>query len=134
MPAEPRPETASLFDAALCQCRRAYGPRERPKEITIRTATGLECSIEVPHWWEIEADADGPKLPNGAAIAEILATLVQVGHRLTRQALCDAMEEHGRKRAESVVGECLSTLVRLGVLDNRQDVNPKGYGLPSFDD
>lgn len=126
---ESRPDTAPLFDAALCQCRKSYGHRERPQMITIVTATGLECAFEVPHWWEIEADADGPKLPNGAAIAEILATVVQVGHRMTRQAICEAMEEHGRRRAESVVGECLSLLVKLGVLDNRQDVAPKGYGL-----
>lgn len=129
MPAESRPETAPLFDAALCQCRRHYGSRERPKTITIATATGLECTLEVPHWWELDAEGDAVKLANGAAIAEVLATIVQVGHRLTRQALCEAMEEHGRKRAESVVGECLTTLTRLGVLDNRQDTSPKGYGL-----
>lgn len=135
MPADSqRPDTAPLFDAALCQCRKAYGARERPKQITIITATGLRCEIEVPHWWEIEEAPTGePRLANGAAIAEVLATIVQVGHRMTRQSLCEAMEEHGRKRAESVIGEVLTTLTRLGVVDNRQDVSPKGYGLPQWD-
>lgn len=129
-----RPETAALFDSALTQCRRSFGSRERPEHITIVTCTGLTCTLDVPNWWEIEVTADGqPKLPNPGAIADILHLLVEIGHRLTRDEVIAELTRRKKKRAEGIVGDTLSLLVKLGVLDNRQDSEFKGYGLKEFD-
>jgi hypothetical protein len=130
-----RPETADLFDAALCQCRRSFGPRERPNEITIVTAAGLRCVLNVPHYWEIETTEEGqPKLPNPGAIADLLHLIVDVGHRMTRDQVREELSKRKKRRADSVVGDTLALLVRLGVLDNRQDVAPNGFGLREWTD
>ena len=120
---------ATLFDAALVSARLSYGQSARPVTITIRTDAGLECTFAVPHWWEIEVDGEHPRLSNPTAVADVLATLVEVGHRLTREELCDAMADKGRRRAESVVAEVLAQLMKFGLIDNRQNRNPKGYGI-----
>jgi hypothetical protein len=62
-------------------------------------------------------------------LGRTLATLVEEGRRLTRERLLAATENHGRARAESTVSEALADLIRLKLVDNRQDVNPRGYGL-----
>lgn len=129
-----RPDTAPLFDAALCACRRNYGPRERPVEVTIVMASGLHCTVAVPYWWEIETTEEGqPRLANPGAIADLLHLFVEVGHRMTRDEVFAELRTRKKKRADSVVGDTLSLLVRLGVLNNRQDSTPNGYGLPEFD-
>lgn len=124
-----RPATAPLFDAALLSARLLHGSASRPVRITIRTDTDLEVVFTVPHWWEVEIDSDHPKLTNPTAVADVLATMVEIGHRMTREELCQAMEEKGRKRAESVVADVLAQLMRFGVVDNKQTRAPKGYGL-----
>jgi len=89
----------------------------------------MEVAFDVPHHWEIQVDGDNPKLSNPTAVADVLATMVEIGHRMTREELCEAMEDKGRKRAESVVADVLAQLMRFGVCDNKQNKNPKGYGL-----
>lgn len=118
-----------LFDAALLSARLSYGQSVRPIQITIRAEGGLECSFAVPHWWEIRVDDGQPRLSNPTAVADVLATMVEIGHRMTREELCEAMADKGRKRAESVVAEVLAELTRFGVVDNKQTRAPKGYGI-----
>jgi hypothetical protein len=45
----------------------------------------------------------------------------------------EEMLKLNRKRAESTVCSALEDLMRLGVIDNRQDVNPKGYGTKGME-
>jgi hypothetical protein len=120
---------APLFDAAANACHQAYGECERVASVTIRTQSLLEMRLDIPTGWTVQEDNEHPRLSNPTAVADVLATLVEVGHRLTREELCEAMAEKGRKRAESVVGEVLAQLMKFGVVDNKQNRNPKGYGV-----
>lgn len=126
-----RPITAPLFDAALEATRHTYGSRATPKIIHIITHTGLEVSFQVPPDWEPSGEVPMIRAPE--CFAETLATLVQAGRRLTRAALMDEMQRLGRKRAESTVCVALEDLMRLGIVDNRQDVSVRGYGMRGGD-
>lgn len=68
-----------------------------------------------------------------ACVAEVIATLVEANRRLTRDALIAEMKRIGRRRADSTIGNALSLLVRLGLLNNCQDCEPRGYGIPRAD-
>jgi hypothetical protein len=70
------------------------------------------------------ADADCP--------GHILATLRAVGRRLTLPQLLEEIPRHcGKRWSESSVKRYLRVLTKGSnrVLDNRQDVNPPGYGF-----
>jgi hypothetical protein len=109
-----------------------YG--EQVASVTLRTINGRKLSVAVPPGWEPQLETESSfRLGSPGAVVEILVTLHEIGHRLTRQALCEAMEKSGRKRAESVVGDCLVQLCRLGVLNNRQDTSNRGYGIVGSD-
>jgi hypothetical protein len=132
--AEQRIDLAPLYDAAAHEARHAWGYSEQVTRVTIRTANGRKLSVSVPPGWEPQLDTDTSfRLGSPGAIVEILVTLHEIGHRLTRQALCEAMEKAGRRRAESVVGDCLVQLCKLGVLNNRQDTPNRGYGVAGSD-
>jgi hypothetical protein len=66
------------------------------------------------------------------AVSDVIRTLGEIGHRLTRQALSEALDKAGRRRPESVVSDGLAQLSEVGLLDNRQDKLPKGYGCPGW--
>lgn len=123
-----KPETALLFSAALEAARRAYGRRGSPRRITIITQTGLEVSFDVPPDWEPDPDLPSIRC-SPDCFAEVLATIVQAGRRMTRAVLLEKMARMDRKRAESTVCVAPEDLQALGIIDNRQDTSPKGYFL-----
>ncbi len=124
-----RPDTASLFDAALEAARKYYD--DTPASVTIRTHRGLEVTFAVPAGWMPDENGQPRlKIKSPDCFAEILATIVEVGHRMTRQAILAALEQRGRRWSEGTVGAVLSQMIELGVLDNSQSVDPKGYGPP----
>lgn len=129
--AHERPPTAPLFDAALHTSQHAYGSKAHPQTVHIITHAGLEIWLEVPPDWEY--DADLPPIKFSDCFAETLATIVQAGKRLTKAALLIEMEKLGRKRAESMVSVALADLQKLGIIDNRQDTSPNGFGLKSWE-
>lgn len=118
-----------LFDAATITCQQTYGDKERVASIIVRMASKLQMTFDVPPGWVVVEDADHPRMSNPVAVAEVLATMVEIGHRMTREELCQALEDKGRKRAESVVAEVLAQLMKFGVCDNRQNRAIKGYGI-----
>lgn len=122
-------DSASLFSAALETSRRTYG--QRPRHVEIVTQLGLRLLIEVPPDWE-PAECGRAIRCSPDCFAEVLQTLLETGHRLTRSALLSAMEEKNRRRAESSVCVAIEDLQKLGIIDNRSDVNPRGYGLPAW--
>ncbi len=124
----PRPDTASLFDAALDAARRSYD--DTPASVTIRTHKGLEVTFAVPPGWRSE-DEGSPRvrIKSPDCFAEVLWTMVEVGHRMTRQAILAALEDRKRRWSEGTVGAVLSQMVELGVVDNSQACDPKGYGI-----
>ena len=129
-----RPATAALFDAAVDATHHAFGSACAPKLIHIITVSGFELSISVPPQWQPLVEVT-PLKASPECVAEVLATIVQAGRRLTRAALMDEMQRLNRKRAESTVCMALEDLTRVGVVDNRQDAaaSGKGYGVRGWD-
>lgn len=126
-----RPEAAPLFDAAIEETKHAYGPHVMPKTIAITTYTGMELTYQFPPDWVPD---DGLSVLRGVdCFAETFATIFEAGRRMTRAELLAEMARKGRKRAESAVCASLEDLTRLGIIDNRQDTNPKGYNLRGSD-
>jgi hypothetical protein len=125
-------DAADLFSAAVRLARRTYGESEHVEQVRIVTRSGAKLAVDVPRGWEPAAPSASPLTSSPGCLAEVLATIVDAGKRLTRAALLAEMEKRDRTRAESTVSEALADLIRLGILDNRQDVNPKGYGLPDW--
>jgi len=70
-------------------------------------------------------------------VVEILETL---GRRLTKTKFLAEFERHGREKkedypwSEQTVVNALVRLNRDGVIDNRRDTKPRGYGLPHWKD
>jgi hypothetical protein len=126
---------AALFDAALDNTRRLYGDAARPVSITVRTSERLDVTFDVPLAWEADPRDDNAasRISQPGTVADTLATLVEIGHRQTRQALLDSMEKAGRRRPESVVSESLAQLMKIGLINNRKDVSPHGYGIVGSD-
>jgi hypothetical protein len=78
--------------------------------------------------------AGEPERPHEAAgcAREIKETLRGVGHRLTTAEVLRELSRRGYKWGESTVKQTLATLVDTDEIDNRQDVNPRGYGLKEW--
>jgi len=127
-----RTETDALFNAAVDVAHKTYGPREMVESVGVVMRTGLMIHLDVPPGWEPE-EHQPQRIKGVEAVAEVLFTIMTAGHRMTRQAIVEAMEDAGRSRAESAVGEALQQLTELGILTNRQNTSPKGYGLPSYE-
>lgn len=136
MDSQERPEAAHLYDAALLHARRMYGGSARVKSLHLvtrgRGGKKLEVVIDVPEDWEIEDEEGLPRIRSPDCFAEVLATIVEASRRLTRESLMEQMEKKDRKRAESAVCKSLEDLLKLGILNNRQDGPQKGYGLPDW--
>lgn len=123
-----RAELACLFDAAAAVAKTQYGDVAR--SVTVRTMSGQRADFTVPHGWEPIETGERQRIARcPAACVEVLLTLAEIGHRLTLDALISAMEDKGRPRARSTVGDTLAQLTELGFVDNRQDCQPRGYGL-----
>ena len=73
------------------------------------------------------------KMKSPECLIDILLTLGEIGHRLTRAALLSALETKGRRWSEGTVGACLSQAVDIALLTNRQDTDIKGYGPPGWE-
>lgn len=126
-----RPATAPLFDAAVDATRNAYGNATAPKLVHIVTHTGMEITYHIPTGWVPD---NGLSAIRGVdCFAETFATIFEAGHRITRAELMADMARKGRKRAESAVCMALEDLTKLAIIDNRQDVIPKGYAIRGSD-
>ncbi|MCE5302410.1 MAG: BlaI/MecI/CopY family transcriptional regulator [Planctomycetaceae bacterium] len=82
--------------------------------------------------WDTERDegSNSPKLSDAEQI--ILDVLRNEGKRMTTNVILSAIEKKLGAASEGTTKTCLATLVRRGLLTNRQDVIPKGYGLPEW--
>jgi Penicillinase repressor len=59
----------------------------------------------------------------------IMTTIEAIGHRVTTEELLEHLEKHHGATSTGTTKQTLAGLVRRGLLNNRQDVRPKGYGL-----
>jgi len=59
----------------------------------------------------------------------IVETLQEINHRVTFKPLVLALSERGRRPHPQTIKRYLKHLIALGIIDNRQDVEPRGYGL-----
>ena len=62
----------------------------------------------------------------------IVELLRSVGRRLTTGQILSEFSQRDQIKAESTTKLKLSSLVKKGVLTNRQDVRPAGYGLSEW--
>lgn len=60
---------------------------------------------------------------------EIISLLTEVGRRLTTQQVLAEFEKRGRIKSEGTTKQKLSALCVKGSINNRADVQPRGYGL-----
>jgi hypothetical protein len=63
---------------------------------------------------------------------DIRQTLTEANRRLTTTPLIGEMQQRDREYGESTIKQALARMVGRGDLNNRQDVRPKGYGLPEW--
>jgi len=124
-----RPDFALLYDAALDVALKCYA--DFPTHVTIRCRNNPPVTLGVPQGWIAEqgSQAANALLKSPDCCLDILAALTGVGHRMTRQAMLSALESRGKRWADGSVGAALAQLVEVGLLNNRQDIDPKGYGL-----
>jgi hypothetical protein len=66
------------------------------------------------------------------AESNIISTIRENGRRITTTEILRALERKYGAASEGTTKTCLAGLVRRGLLNNRQDVTPKGYGLPDW--
>lgn len=127
-----RPENAALFDFAVRECQRAFGTNAPAQYVTVGAAGGLKIRCTVPQGWQPGNTDECAKLANPEAAAEIVHLIVGTGHRMTQTEVI-AEIRRTKKRAEGTIRDTLTLLTKLGLLDNRQDVEKVGYGLPSWE-
>lgn len=127
------PTIAPLFDAAFNFCRQSYGEHEQVAAVTVHTVSRARVRLDVPAGWTAtESSTCAARIKYPECFADTLWVLVDTGHRMTRQAIVDALEERKRKWSESHVAAVLSQAAELGILNNRQEGPHKGYGLPDW--
>jgi len=63
---------------------------------------------------------------------DIIEVIREAGHRLTTKEVLAALEAKRGAASEGTTKQYLASLVRSGLLTNRQDLEPKGYGLPGW--
>jgi hypothetical protein len=101
-----------------------------PSKLAVTFTGGNRILMPVPPRYRCAT----PEPPNGpvGCSREIMATIREVGHRLTTPGILREMIARGYEWSESTIKHTLSSLVDNGALDNRQDTNPKGYRLPEW--
>jgi hypothetical protein len=78
--------------------------------------------------------APGPPHQSVGCGREIKETLRAVGHRLTTAEVLRELSRRGYQCADSTVKAALANLVDTDPeINNRQDVNPRGYGFREWD-
>jgi hypothetical protein len=129
-----RPRCSPLFDAVISHSHDVWGDLERPASVTIQSANGLRVTVEIPRAYQPD-ELGLPRISEPEAFAEVLACIVQVGRRMTRQQIVADLAKSGRERVDSQVGRALQQLMALGILNNQQESGQrKGYGFHSWDE
>jgi len=126
-------DASRLFDAATLAARSVYGAAAACGRVRLDVLPAGDIEIAVPHGWQPSEEMTSQRVAAPECFIEVLVTLFETGHRLTRTALVTAMETAGRKRAESSIWDAITQLTALGLIDNRADVNPRGYGIVGRD-
>ncbi len=104
--------------------------RDEQEAVASRSDTGKTGSEKV----KSSRTASPPEPPElSEAERQIMDVIRATDHRLTtKEILQELVKEHGAA-SEGTTKVNLATLRRRKLLTNRQDVNPKGYGLPEWD-
>ncbi len=119
---------------------------EPAAEVEHEDATGGDDEVPVAALDQREADgemkkgldppanrvhgSDKPRLSE--AERNIIDVIEETGHRLITKRVLQALEEKYGAASEGTTKTTLAALVRRNLLTNRQDVIPKGYGLPEW--
>ena len=64
---------------------------------------------------------------------DIVGLIVEARHRMTTTQILDEFARGNVPKGDSTIKGKLAQLTKRGVLVNRSDTNPKGYGLPEWD-
>ena len=107
---------------------------EEPVAVVFVCRSGRKARIDLPA--ELARVAlpveRGPHVSD-ECLEDCLSVLRRTQKRHTVTAMLDALSRAGSDHADGVVRHTLAYYTRTGVLANRQDVRPKGYGLPEWD-
>jgi hypothetical protein len=87
----------------------------------------------------VEISGDGGNVPvHGedltACQEHCIEVLREAGHRLTQSQILASLAKHGYHDAESTVKLALAQMSRDGRLTKDPDGNPRGYGLPEWNE
>lgn len=63
---------------------------------------------------------------------QIVAAIARLDHRVTFKPLVKEMSEHGLKPHPQTIKRYLKHLQEVGIIDNRHDIEPAGYGLSAW--
>ena len=94
------------------------------------TAVPTDELVKPNNTQAVITEADGPRLT--PTEKNIMALIREIGHRMTTGEIVSAMEERRGPTSEGMTKQRLADLVRRGLLTNRSDTTPRGYGLPEW--
>ena len=134
-PSRPRKhKSRSQPDSNFGTCNR-YLIMLSPSSVLTATRHAFDAFRHVAE--QHEAPADGKPDGNMDALSEAESRIIEVirdaGHRLTTDQVLRELENRHGAASIGTTKVNLATLVRRRLLTNRQDVSPKGYGLPGGD-
>jgi hypothetical protein len=118
----------ALFGVLRQWVRENLAPEE-PEELVVKLRSGRRVRLPVP-------DADyRPPRPENDCEKDILALLTKVGHRMTVEQFLSELPKHGCLHGDTKVRLALARLAKpgVGLLTKNGKANPRGYGLPEWE-
>ena len=125
---EPREWEGTVADSLRTALARTRHSRCRPVVAGIWFSDHSSLHLTLPPATEPEAERDDV----GQCKQDVRMLLQEVGHRLVTRQILDAFRQRDVHWGESTVKRILAEMVARGELSSRQDLRPRGYGLPEW--
>jgi hypothetical protein len=120
---------AALIEAARSHAARTLGRARLPCQVVVKFSDELDIvGVSV----EVIGVAGSDDLPASECFRDIVALLARGGQRMTTTQILAGLTGQDTPHGEGPVKATLSAAVRDGLLTNRQQARPPGYGLPSW--
>jgi hypothetical protein len=100
---------------------------------THRTISITDALVNGQREYRVRLLSDIPQALLGEAERDVVFVLSEVGHRLTGEEMADELERRNLIYSRKGMFEVMARMVKTGVLDNRKDVRPRGYGLVAWE-
>jgi hypothetical protein len=113
---------ASDRDAVRASLNALLDTLPGPVTVIVITPAGLCQPFQLPQ-------TISPPINLTPCSKDILYVLGEAGHRMTTPEILSALDTSELIHGETTVKLALAKMVKDGVLDNRPDANPRGYGI-----